>query len=196
MSSSGEERADSTRSGSDSLTSSLLQNSPIRNPWSNDDIPPIFPETTSKKPTKSLSSVYEAYNTDNEYSLFQDFVKLNIDDACNPSYGAPTSTGSSKSSTGHLNGFAQSHNSVPSPPSYNDQQQQHQNYYHQHQQQQHHFGVNNNNNNANKNAFLKKNNTFSSVSSDSKIYENANYWNNQMHPNYYQGSEKDLHQRQ
>jgi hypothetical protein len=191
MSSSGEERADSTRSGSDSLTSSLLQNSPVRNPWSNDDTPSIFPEPTVKKPTKSLSSVYEAYNTDNEYSLFQDFVKLNIDDA--PSYGAPTSTGSSKSSTGHLNSFAHSHNSAPSPPSYNDQQQQqHQNYYSHQQQHQQNFGINNNNKNAN--TFMKKNHTFASVSSDSKIYENANYWNNQMYPGYPQGSEKDLRQ--
>jgi hypothetical protein len=198
MSNNAEERADSTRSGSDSLTSSLLQNSPVRNPWSNDDSPPVFPETI-KKPTKSLSSVYDAYNTDNEYSLFQDFVKLNIDDACNPtSFGAPsnTSNGSTKSSTGHLNSFAQSHNSAPSPPSFIEQKQQ-QNYY---QPQQQHFGVSsNNNNNSYKNAatFMKKNHTFCSVASDSKIYENANYWNNNMYGgHHHQGSEKDLYQRQ
>lgn len=184
MSNSSDERADSTRSGSDSLISSMLPNSPIRNPWSVDDSPPAFPKAV-KKPTKSLSSVYDAYTNDNEYSLFQDFVKLNIDDVNN---SAHSSMGSSKSSNGQLNSFAQSHNSAPSPPLFVDQQ----NYF----QQQ--YGLNCNNHPSNKNTsdYLKKNHAFASVASDSKIYENANHWNNNVFANYHQGSDSDLHHRQ
>uniref|UniRef100_A0A7E4V2I2 C2H2-type domain-containing protein n=1 Tax=Panagrellus redivivus TaxID=6233 RepID=A0A7E4V2I2_PANRE len=169
-----DDQTDSARSLSASLNSSMLQNSPIRNPWATTatEDPPSA-SAAPQQPTKSVSSIYDAYTDD---SLFHDMLKLNIDDS-RQSTGYSTSsnlsTGSSKSSSGHLNNFAQSHNSAPSPINFVDPT----GYY----SSPHQNGTHKNN------AYMKPqplvNSGFSPVASEPKMNYAQRYWDSPTNAN-------------
>uniref|UniRef100_A0A914D057 Uncharacterized protein n=1 Tax=Acrobeloides nanus TaxID=290746 RepID=A0A914D057_9BILA len=83
-SSSSDERADSVRSGSDSLISPLQQSSPTRNPWSNSDGNGVNADSFFRslhQPT-STSSHWDSSSSHNtaDYSLFQELLNINVDD--------------------------------------------------------------------------------------------------------------------
>ncbi|KAE9553612.1 hypothetical protein FO519_003157 [Halicephalobus sp. NKZ332] len=183
-SSSSDERADSARSGSESITSPMLQSSPIRNPWMNEESTPFSEQTGNKNnPPKS---VYDAYNNDTDFNLFQDFMKLNIEDSRSSGHRSALS-GSSKSSNSHLSGF---HGQAPSPINFMDPSTFYQNM----------TQSNNNHNSVLNHNYMKKSSAFSPISSESKMNPgfstSASYWNSCIQNNFPSSVEMDQKQRQ
>lgn len=127
----------------------------------------------------STKAVYDAYNTDGDYNVFEHLMKLNINDK--PSTESRWS-GSNKSSNSHLSAYA---GNAPSPVNFYDS-----NYYNMGASHNNHQTTNNNN-------YLKKS-AFSPVSSEMKMNMNYNrqnsnnIWNNSMQ-NYHNDS--DIHSK-
>uniref|UniRef100_A0AC34RE14 Uncharacterized protein n=1 Tax=Panagrolaimus sp. JU765 TaxID=591449 RepID=A0AC34RE14_9BILA len=187
-SSSSDERADSARSGSESIASSMIQNSPIRNPWK-DELNFFGDQMFNNVKTKPTKSVYDAYNTDNDYRLFHDLMNLRLDDSRPVEFtsGVP----SNKSSSNRLNGYNHGQ-TVPSPVNFMDAST-----FYQTMVQQNNMPQNPTNGND---RYAKKTSAFSSISSEPKMstsFNNSgNYWNSYAQNNHKNLSDSDLRQRQ